>query len=167
MGRLNLSVALASALLLIAAPAASGVSGTQYKWRIVRISAPYTTSGPWNFCAQSHGGSVTCSRGFTVANTVSGSLGVSDGLLSETLGYSVTTSTTLTGGATFAVPPHKIGIAEWRALFDTRAVHQRLYQRKWGCGRASCGHTPWVVTNRYETAYASRYIGPDFRVVIR
>ncbi len=167
LGRLKLSVALASALLLVAAPAASAVSGTQYQWRIVRISAPYRTAGPWNFCAQSHGGSVTCSRGFTVANTVSGSLGVSDDVLSTTLGYSVTTSTTLTGGATFAVPRHKIGIAQWRALFATRAIHQRLYKRMWGCGRASCGHTPWVAMNRYETAYASRYVGPDFREVIR
>jgi hypothetical protein len=166
-GRLKLTVALAGALLLIAAPAASGISGTQYQWRIVRISAPYRTNGPWHFCAQSHGGSVTCSRGFTVANTVTGSLGVSDGFLSETLGYSVTTSTTLTGSATFPVPRHRIGIAEWRALYDTRAIHQRLYKRKWGCGRASCGHGPWVATNRYEAAYASRYIGPDFREVIR
>lgn len=158
---------LAAALLLGAAPAASAVSGTQYQWRINRLSAPYTTYGPWRFCAQSHGGTVTCSRGFTVANTVSGSLGVSDGLLSETLGYSVTTSTTLTGGASFGVPRHKIGIAEWRAVFSTRAVHQRLYRRVWGCGRASCGHGPWVATNRYETAYASRYMGPDFREVIR
>ena len=163
----KLAVALVIALLLVAAPAASAVSGTQYQWRIVRISAPYRTAGGWNFCAQSHGGTVTCSRGFTVANTVSGSLGVSDDLLSATLGYSVTISTTLTGGASFAVPRHKIGIAEWRALFDTRAIHQRLYKRAWGCGRASCGHGPWAATNRYETAYASRYIGPDFREVIR
>jgi hypothetical protein len=166
-GRVKLSVAVANVLLLVAAPAASAVSGTQYQWRIVRVSAPYRTSGRWTFCAQSHGGSVTCSRGFTVANTVSGSLGVSDGLLSETLGYSVTTSTTLTGGATYAVPRHKIGIAQWRALFSTRAIHQRLYKRTFGCGRASCGHGPWVATNRYETAYASRYVGPDFRVLIR
>jgi hypothetical protein len=166
-GRVKLSAALATVLLLAAAPAASAVGGTQYRWRIVRVSAPYRTSGRWTFCAQSHGGSVTCSRGFTVANTVSGSLGVSDGLLSETLGYSVTTSTTLTGGATYPVPRHKIGIAQWRALFSTRAVHQRLYKRTFGCGRASCGHTPWVATNRYETAYASRYVGPDFRVIIR
>jgi hypothetical protein len=167
LGRRKLSVALATALLLVAAPAASAVSGTQYQWRVVRISAPYRTSGPWHFCAQSHGGSVTCSRAFTVANTVSGSLGVSDDLLSATLGYSVTTSTTLTGGATFPVPRHKIGIAQWRALFATRAIHQRLYKRTWACGRASCGHTPWAATNRYETAYASRYVGPDFREVIR
>jgi hypothetical protein len=166
-GRLKLSLALATALLLVAAPAASGVSGTQYQWRINRVSAPYQTAGRWAFCAQSHGGSVTCSRGFTVANTVTGSLGVSDGILSDTLGYSVTTSTTLTGGATYKVPRHKLGVAEWRALFSTRAVHQRLYYRKWGCGRASCGHGPWVATNRYETAYASRYIGPDFRLVVR
>jgi hypothetical protein len=170
-GALKLVVALVLAIPLFAAPEASAVSGTQSQWRITRVSAPYRTAGHWAFCAQSHGGrhgsSVTCSRAFTVANTVSGSLGVSDDLLSATLGYSVTTSTTLTGGATFAVPRHRVGIAQWRALFDTRAVHQRLYQRKWGCGRASCGHGPWVATNRYETAYASRYIGPDFREVIR
>ncbi len=167
MRRVKLSVALAGALLLFAAPAASAISGTQYQWQIVRISAPYTTTGSWRFCAQSHGGTVTCSRGFTVANTVTGSLGVSDGLLSDTLGYSVTTSTTLTGGASFPVPRHKIGVAQWRALFATRAIHQRLYKRTWGCGRASCGHTPWAATNSYETAYASRYVGPDFRLVIR
>lgn len=166
LGRVKLSLLLATALLLLAAPAASAISGTQYEWQIVRISAPYRTVGPWSFCAQSHGGSVTCSRGFTVANTVSGSLGVSDGVLSDTLGYSVTTSTTLTGGATFAVPRHKVGVAQWRPVFSTRAVHQRLYKRAWGCGRASCGHGPWTATSRYETAYASRYIGPDFRVVI-
>jgi len=165
--RLKLSIGLAGALLLGVVPAASAISGTQYQWRIVRVSAPYRTHGAWQFCAQSHGGSVTCSRAFTVANTVSGSLGVSDGLLSDTLGYSVTTSTTLTGGATYKVPRHKIGIAQWRALFDTRAIHQRLYKRAWGCGRASCGHGPWTATSRYETAYANRYVGPDFREVIR
>jgi hypothetical protein len=161
------SVALASAPFLALAPAASAVSGTQYQWQINRISAPYTTYGAWRFCAQSHGGTVSCSRGFTVANTVTGSLGVSDGLLSETLGYSVTTSTTLTGGASFPVPRHKIGVAEWRAKYSTRAIHQRLYYRRWGCGRASCGHGPWIAMNRYETAYALRYVGPDFRLVIR
>jgi hypothetical protein len=167
MGRLKLIVALASALPLVATPAASALSGTQHQWRIVRVGAAYRTAGAWNFCAQSHGGTVTCSRAFTVANTVSGSLGVSDGVLSATLGYSVTTSTTLTGGASFKVPRHKLGIAEWRALFHTRTVLQRLYKRVWGCGRASCGHGPWTATNRYETAYASRYVGPDFRLVLR
>jgi hypothetical protein len=167
LGRVKLAIMLTGALVLLAAPSATAISGTQYQWRIVRVSAPYRTVGRWAFCAQSHGGTVTCSRGFTVANTVSGSLGVSDGVLSDTLGYSVTTSTTLTGGASYAVPRHKIGIAEWRALFDTRAIHQRLYKRVFGCGRASCGHGPWQATSRYETAYASRYIGPDFRLVVR
>lgn len=167
MKRLTLSVTAAGALLLAAAPAASAIGGTQYQWRIHRVSAPYTTYGRWHFCAQSHGGTVGCSRGFTVANTVSGQLGISDGLLSEALGYSVTTSTTLTGSASYSVPRHKLGIAEWQAEYATRAVHQRQYKRAWGCGRASCGHGPWVATNRYETAYASRYIGPDFREVIQ
>lgn len=167
LGRFRLSVALAGALLLAAAPAALAVSGTQYQWRIMKVSAPYQTAGRWRFCAQSHGGSVTCSRAFTVANTVTGQLGVSDDVLSTSLGYSVTTSTTLTGGATFSVPRNKIGVAQWRPLFATRAVHQRLYKRPWGCGRAACGHGRWAATSRYETAYAKRYIGPDFRRVIR
>ena len=167
MKRLMVPATLTGALLLAGAPAASAISGTQYQWRINRISAPFQTQGPWNFCAESHGGSVTCARAFTVANTVSGQLGISDDLLSTTLGYSVTTSATLTGGATFSVPRHKIGIAEWRPLFTTRAIHQRLYWRRFGCGRASCGHGPWVATSQYETAYASRYVGPDFRVVVR
>lgn len=167
MGRFKFIVALAGALLLLATPAASAVGGIQHQWRIARIGTPYRTFGAWNFCAQSHGGTVTCSRAFTVANTVSGSLGVSDGVLSATLGYSVTKSTTVTGGASYKVPRHKLGVAEWRALFHTRDILQRLYRRVWGCGRASCGHGPWTATSRYETAHASRYIGPDFRVIIR
>ena len=167
-GRLKLvrALALAGALLLVAVPAASGFSKTEYRWRIVSVSAPYTTYGGWSFCSQSHGGSVTCSRAFTVANTVTGSLGVSDGLLSATLGYSVTTSTTLTGGATYQVPAHKIGVAQWRALYATRAVHQRLYEKTWLCNIGCVLLHSWSATNRYETAYANRYVGPDFRVVI-
>ncbi|MBV9716006.1 MAG: hypothetical protein JOZ64_11575 [Solirubrobacterales bacterium] len=102
-----------------------------------------------------------------MANTVTGSLGVSGELLSETLGYSITTSSTLTGGATFAVPAHRIGIAEWRARFVTRAVHQRLYAQAWVCDIGCVLKYSWTATNRYETAYASRYVGPDFRPVIR
>jgi hypothetical protein len=166
LGRLKFSVGLVCTLLLLSAPAASAVSGTQYQWRIDSIGARYTTYGPWNFCAESRGGTVNCSHAFTVANTVTGQVGVSIDLLSESLGYSVTTSATVTGGASYAVPRHRTGVAQWRAVYLTRAVQQHLYQRRWGCGRASCGHGPWQATNRYETAYASRYLGPGFRVVI-
>lgn len=38
------------------------------------------------------------------------------------------------------VPNHKLGIAESRPLFDTRAVHQRLY-RDW-CTQFGCLQTP-------------------------
>lgn len=167
MKRLKLAAALLGALLTFA-PAASGDVvyhyHYEYRWRVNRVSAPYQTHSRWYFCAQSHGGTVTCSRGFTVANTVSGQVGVTDGVLSETLGYSVTKSTTLTGGASYKVPQHKLGIAQWRALFATRAVHQRLY-RAW-CTQFGCPGA-WSAAKRYETAYASRYIGPDFRVLIR
>lgn len=166
------AIGFAAALVLIAAPAASASGSypfteTQYQWRIHRISAPYRTFGRWHVCAQSHGGTVTCSRAFTVANTVTGSLGVSDGLLSADLGYGVTTSTTLSGGASYGVPRHKIGVEQWRAIFDTRAIHQRLYKKTRTCGRGWCRVSGWVATNRYEAAYALRYVGPDFRVVIR
>jgi len=65
----------------------------------------------WRFCAQSHGGPATCSRAFTVANSVSGLVGVCDGVLSASLG--------------------------------------------------------WSAMDQYETAYANRYVGPEFRKVIR
>lgn len=137
---------------------------TKYQWRIHRISAPYQTHTRWRFCAQSHGGTVGCSRAVTHSNTVTGQVGVTDGVLSAALGYNVTQSVTLTGNASYKVPRHHLGIAEWRLLFSTRAVHQRQYSIR--CDQFTCfGH--WRATNHYETAYASRYIGPDFREVVR
>ena len=166
MRNLRLGVALIAALLAIASTASADVVYHfywNYQWRIHRVSAPYQTHSAWSFCGQSHGGTVGCGRGFTVANTVAGSVGVSDGVLSATLGYNVTRSTTLTGSASFKVPRHRLGIAQWRALFTTRAVHQRLYRIR--CSQFGC-YGKWGATRRYETAYASRYLGPDFRVII-
>ena len=167
---LSRAIALAGALLLSAAPAASAFFETQYQWRINRVSNPYQTAGPWNICGEAEGGStgatVGCSRAFSVANTVSGTLGVSDGILSATLGYSVTATTTVTPSGSFPVPRHRLGVAEWRAEYQTRAVHQRLYKRVWVCGRGGCVPESWQATNHYTTAYANRYAYPRFRAVI-
>ncbi len=167
MRHLKLTVSVVGLALLMAAPTASADVvyhfHWDYKWRINRVSAPYQTHTQWHFCAQSHGGSVTCSRAFTVANSVTGQVGVSDGVLSASLGFNVTQATTTTGGATYKVPRHHLGIAEWRSLFSTQAVHQRQYRRR--CTQFGCP-PGWSATNHYETAYASRYTGPDFREVV-
>lgn len=168
MTNLKLTVALVGSCLLITAPAASADVVYHYhyayQWQINRVSAPYQTQTGWHFCAQSHGGTVTCSRAFTVANSVTGQIGVSDGVLSATLGFNVTKSTTTTGGATYKVPRRRLGVAEWRSLFSTQAVHQCRYRRN--CTQFGCFGT-WQPRNHYQTAYASRYTGPDFREVIR
>ncbi len=99
-----------------------------------------------------------------MANSVTGSLGISDGELSASLGYNVTQTTTTTGSATYPVPRGKLGIADWRSLFTSRGIHQRLFRQQ--CeGSACCGS--WQGTSRYETAYASRYKVPVFREVVQ
>ncbi len=161
------TAAIIGALFMIGVPAASGDVVyhfyTKYEWRVHRVSGAYQTAGPWQFCAQSHGGTVGCSRAFTVANTVTGQLGVSDGVLSFAVGFNVTESTTTTGSATYKVPRHRLGIAQWRSLFSTKAVHQRLDKIR--CDQFGCSGS-WKPTTRYEAAYASRYTGPDFRELI-
>jgi hypothetical protein len=49
-------------------------------------------------------------------------------------------------------------------LFSTQAVYHREYRRR--CTQFGCPPGGSAV-NRYQTAYASRYAGPDFRDVIR
>jgi hypothetical protein len=167
MRQVKLTVALAGALLMIAVPASSADVVyhfyTQHQWRVTNVGPAYQTAGAWHFCSESRGGNVGCSRAFSVANTVTGSVGVSDGILTDTLGYSVTKTTTTTGSATFPVPKRKIGIAQWRSLFTTHAVFQRQYSRR--CDQFTC--YKWSALNRYETAYANQYKGPGFREVIR
>lgn len=174
--RAAVSVALAAALPLLAAPAASagafpGARTTIRQWRIVQISRPSTTYGRWKQCSLvqggKHGGTVGCSRGFTASNTVSGSVGVSYGVLSATLGYSVTASVTLTGNGSHPVPPHKIGVEQWRPEFRTRSILQRRYQRTRICGRGNCRYTRWVATGHFADAIANQYISPAFRGIIR
>ncbi len=82
----------------------------------------------------------------------------------RSLGWRVTRSTTTTGGASYKVPRHHLGIAEWRSLFSTQVVYQRRYQRR--CTQFGCPGG-WSAMDQYETAYANRYVGPDFRKVIR
>ncbi len=76
----------------------------------------------------------------------------------------MTKSTTTTGGASYKVPRHRLGIAEWRSLYATQAVYQRHYRRQ--CTHFGCPGG-WSALNSYETAYASRYVGPGSRKVIR
>jgi hypothetical protein len=169
--RLSLGLAVLAGLTVpLAAPAALAApfSGTEYQWRVHRVSAAYKTYGRWVTCAQGGGGAdISCSHSIAVGNTVSGQVGVSDGVLSASVGFSVTKTTTLTGGASYHVPRHRVWQVQYQPVFWTKAVHQRLYKQYWACvPRGACGPvSKWIATNRYETAYASNFAFANFRHV--
>ncbi len=168
MRRFRLTVATAGLLLLALAPAALATpfGGTQYKWRVNRVSRAYRTYGRWVTCAQGGGGAdISCSHSISVSNTVSGQVGVSYGVLSFSVGFNVTKSTSLTGGASYHVPRHHVWQVQYQPVFFTKAVHQRLWKRNWACvPRGACSPvTKWIATKRYETAYASNFAFANFR----
>ena len=136
--------------------------GTAYEWNVVGVGGNYKTYGGWSFCAEAYGpGTVTCSRGFTVANSVTGSVTVSDGAISDAVGFSVTTSTTLTGGASYNVPKGVLGVVQWRAAYYSRNVTQEQYVCTTVNG--ACPSGGWHPDNKYATARANDYLGPGFR----
>src|SRR6202050_5009801 len=127
----------------LAAPPALAVpiSHAEYQWRVQSVSAPYKTYGRWVTCAQGGGGAdIDCSHGISVSNTVSGQVGVSYGVLSASVGFSVTKTTSLTGGASYQVPRHHVWQIQYQPVFWTKAVYQREYKQYWACiPRGSCG----------------------------
>jgi hypothetical protein len=170
MKRISLSLALGGLVVSLAAPAAlaAPLSHAEYQWRVGRVSTPYKTYGRWVTCAQGGGGAdISCSHSIGVSNTVSGQVGVSYGVLSASVGFSVTKTTTLTGGASYQVPRHRVWQVQYQPVFWTKAVRQRLYKQYWACvPRGACGPvSKWTATNRYETAYASNFAFANFRHV--
>jgi hypothetical protein len=171
MRRVELIVVLAGLMVLLAPSAALAEfnHNIEYHWRVHRVSAPYQTSGRWVTCAQGGGGAdISCSHSIAVSNTVSGQVGVSYGVLSASVGFSVTKTTTLTGGASYHVPRHHVWQVQYQPVFSTKAVHQRLFKRYWACvPRGACGPVSgWIATSRYETAYASNFAFANFRNVV-
>lgn len=170
MKRIWLLLGLAGLMVPLAAPPALAVpiSHAEYQWRVERVSAPYKTYGRWVTCSQGGGGAdINCSRSIAVSNTVSGQVGVSYGVLSASVGFSVTKTTTLTGGASYQVPRHHVWQEQYQPVFWTKTVRQRLYKQYYACvPRGACGPvSKWIATSRYERAYASNFAFANFRHV--
>jgi len=91
---------------------------------------------------------------------------VSDGLLSSTLGYSVTTSTNGYRRRHLSGPSSQ----DWDRGVACTVRHEghppAALQTNVGVRAGVVRPQPWAATNSYETAYAGRYFGPDFRLVI-
>lgn len=170
MKRMFLALGLGGLIAASAAPAAIAVTNhnVEYQWRVERVGAKYKTFGGWTTCAQGGGGAdISCSHSISVGNTVSGQVGVSYEILSASVGFSVTKTTTLTGGASYQVPRHRVWQIQYQPVFWTKAVYQREYKQYWACiPRGSCGPvSKWETTDHYETGYASDFAFANFRHV--
>jgi hypothetical protein len=150
--------------LLLAGPAVADVRyGTAYEWQVVGTSYAGRAHGVWKFCSEARGpGTVTCSEGFTAGNSVSGTVNASDGDISASVGFSVTSSRTITGGASYAVRRRVEGQVYWRAVFNVTSVKQEEYVCTTVNGSCPFG---FRADGRYAYADAYRYIGPGFEYI--
>jgi hypothetical protein len=154
-----------AAVVLVPTASADVHYGTAYKWKVTSVGGTYRTHGGWSFCAEARGpATVGCSRGFTVSNGVSGTINVSDGVISSAVGFNVTTATTITGSASYRVARRVEGVIDWRPVYDTRKVRQERYVCTTVNGSCPTSSS-WHPDRRYATAYARKYIGPGFKYV--
>jgi hypothetical protein len=164
MKRIWLSLVLAGSIAALGASTAQAYTG--YQWRVTHVSPARKTYGAWITCAQGGGGAdISCSHSIAVSNTVSGQVGVSYAVLSASVGFSVTKTTTLSGGASYHVPRHHVWQVQYQPVFETKTVDQREYKRNYACvPRGACGPVGgWKATSSYRTAYASDYAYANFR----
>jgi hypothetical protein len=122
-------------------------------WEVTGNGAPYQTLGAWHDClyvgpsAESQG--ATCSWSMTVGNTISGTLTVSVDTISESVGYSASTSYTTGASDTFTVPPNSGGgWVEDTSVYQTTPVFEAV------AGDPVLGSA---------TAYSNEYLAPTYQ----
>jgi hypothetical protein len=101
-------------------------------WEITGLSKPYYTSGRWRDCAKvaptpGFKKSYTCSFTGGVSNSYSGTVGLSAEGISASVGYSVTYSTSITGGVTYTPDNGKTarGEVQWTSQYLTRKIYEK------------------------------------------
>jgi hypothetical protein len=100
-------------------------------WEIIGLGQRYLTHGPWHDCARitptsGMNKSYTCGFTGTIGNSYSGTIGVSAGDVSASVGYSVTYSTSITGSTTYTPINQKTarGEVQWASQYITRKVYE-------------------------------------------
>ena len=136
----------------------------QYRWLVIGAGSPYTTQGPWWTCAprvdnDGLNASWGCNNSFTVANSVTGTVTVSDGEISAAVGYSETRSWTQGQSDNLAPGRDWNGVYQAANVYSTRKVTQS----------EQIGYlTPpydWHWLGVHATAYAHRFTGWTYQYV--
>ena len=133
-----------------------------YKWKVTHVGSPYTTYGGWRDCVsvtkEPKPYTTSCTLSTSTSNTVTGTINVSIGVISASVGYSATSSVSVTGGASFGIPAYSGGYIQWRPVYTTRDVTQKEYQCLSGGNYCTLfGGGDAVV------AHAHKYKAPGFR----
>jgi hypothetical protein len=132
--RLTAAVLPAIALLTVGlgtAQASPAAPAPPVVWQITGVSKSYLTHGSWHDCAQvkptpGFKKSYTCTFTGSVSNTYSGTVGVSAGYVSASVGFSVTYGTSISGGTTYTPNNQKDrGEVQWTSQYLTKKVFEK------------------------------------------
>lgn len=159
-----LATSVAGATSASARPTPGGPPASSLHWRVTGHGKVYSVGGAWHNCAafskRSYSYTLGCSFAESVGNTVSGTVGVSDGTLSETVGYSVTKTKTVTATASFKINARTAGHIQYHQTY----VGTPVYQTQYRCpGQSTHGPSCRVVDK--ATAYGHQWAGTEFRKV--
>jgi hypothetical protein len=126
-----------------------------YKWVVLGLGTPSYYYGGLTPCGPSVINAskptpISCALSFSVATTVSGTVQVGYGLISATLGYSVTNSIAVTGTIGTTVAKGQTIYAYYQLMFVMTPVYQQEIETQW------TGATSVVAT---ATASVTSYAG--------
>jgi hypothetical protein len=156
-----------AAVLVVDVGAARALPVDTPQWGVSRVTDAPDARGPWRDCATLRAGgrdaTVTCSRSFAVANTISAGLGVSYKQLTLSLGYSVTQTVTLTGGGSFPVKKHQRRTVQWAPRYTVKNVESSMYLCPWKAvpPNKACR----IQRGKHRSGKAKRAAGIEYRLV--
>lgn len=150
----------------------SGYTYCYYKWKIVGKTPIARRQGNWRVCVSwvpsGRQATVTCSIGRTTTNTVTtgvtGSIHVGYASLSQTVGYDVSHTYSVSASYSTTVGPRSTGNIQWAPIFANRYdVRQQRIQ----CLSALRLGEVCNVQAVYADAFTEKFDHPVFRVVIK
>lgn len=131
------------------------------QWRVHHVGHSYQRVGPHRVCvyfspqpAPQH---PSCQISTTITTGVSGQVGVSDGTLSDAVGYNVSVSTSVSSSNSFDVRRHRRGYVWWAPQYRSNHVTTRKYMC-WNPGN-QC-----YPQDHYLHGRTSRYEAPTYGV---
>ncbi len=163
-GRTRFGVASACALAIVVggvSPAtAFGQMIKHTEWVVTKVTPLADTKGPQQLCVEGKSTgktteTVNCTHSFTASNTVTGTVTVSLGDISDAVGFSVTQSTTWAAGGTLTIPSGQTWGLYRFAVYHNRSVAQSEYY----CyteGAGNCPSSAWTSAGVSATATASQ-----------